>query len=599
MLSPSEMVQADGISGLTMRQPRVVECSVSCPRGNGVEGLVSTHGARVIDSTPPATTSSASPHSTARRPWIAASNPLPHRRFTVAPGTDVGQPASSTAMRATSRLSSPGTVRVAEQHVVDVARGRGRGCARRGCARRGRRGRRAGRRPAPRRSGRTASGRRRARRRRCAQPQVVPLRAVASGPRLRRGASPVRGGTILCERRTRGGRVMDPSAPRRDGSAPVAWLHAAGGHGRVRLHRLAGGASAEPATATRSWCSTAARGTRAGAAVAFGRAVTFGTAKSVASAFAGADAVVHLAAKVGVEQGLADLPDYVAHNDLGTAVVLSQAARLGVERIVLASSMVVYGEGLARCGDARSGAARGAASGRPRQGAVRAAVPRLWPARWSRALVGEDVAPDPRSGYAASKVAQEELCGVWARHSGGSVAALRFHNVYGPRYAESTRPTPVSRRSSAAGSSRGLAPLVTEDGGQRRDLVHVRDVAAACVRAVESTVGPPGHHPRLQHRQRCGAHRAGPGLARWPRAAGVAEPEVTGAARLADVRHITADSARARAELRWQAREDFGQVSASCWATRPRRVAAAPRRRSREVSSSPSPGHRARPRSPA
>ena len=106
-LSPSDTVHRSGISGLTIRQPRVVECSVSWPRGNGRSGLGSTHGARVIDSTPPASTSDASPTSTARLAAMTASRPDPHRRLMVAPGTLVGRPASSTAIRATSRLSSP------------------------------------------------------------------------------------------------------------------------------------------------------------------------------------------------------------------------------------------------------------------------------------------------------------------------------------------------------------------------------------------------------------------------------------------------------------------------------------------------------------
>ncbi len=105
--SPSEIVQRSGISGFTSRQPSVVEQSVASPRGKPFSGLRSTHGARLIDSTPPLSTSDASPHSTARAAWIAASSEEAHRRFTVTPGTDVGSPASSAAIRATSRFSSP------------------------------------------------------------------------------------------------------------------------------------------------------------------------------------------------------------------------------------------------------------------------------------------------------------------------------------------------------------------------------------------------------------------------------------------------------------------------------------------------------------
>src|SRR4051812_35499133 len=90
-----------------MRQPSVVECSVSLARGNGLSGLSITHGARLIDSTPPAMQTVSSPDAIARLALNAASIPEPHSRFTVAPGIEVGRPASSTAMRATLRLSSP------------------------------------------------------------------------------------------------------------------------------------------------------------------------------------------------------------------------------------------------------------------------------------------------------------------------------------------------------------------------------------------------------------------------------------------------------------------------------------------------------------
>ena len=105
--SPSEIVQRSGIRGFTSRQPSVVECSISSLRGKLFSGFASTHGARLIDSTPPVSTSDASPHSIARLPAIAASSDEAHRRFTVTPGIDVGSPASSTAIRATLRFSSP------------------------------------------------------------------------------------------------------------------------------------------------------------------------------------------------------------------------------------------------------------------------------------------------------------------------------------------------------------------------------------------------------------------------------------------------------------------------------------------------------------
>ncbi len=107
LASPSETVHSSGIRSLTSRQPSVVETAVTLPAGNARDGLGSTHGARVIDSTPPARTTSASPVSMVREPAIAASSEEPHRRFTVVAGTVVGSPASSTAIRPTLRLSSP------------------------------------------------------------------------------------------------------------------------------------------------------------------------------------------------------------------------------------------------------------------------------------------------------------------------------------------------------------------------------------------------------------------------------------------------------------------------------------------------------------
>ena len=105
--SPRLIVHSPGIRGLTMRQPSVVDQSCSWPAGKARSGFSITQGARLIDSTPPATITSASPVSIARAAWIPASSEEPQRRLTVAPGTEVGSPASSTAMRATSRLSSP------------------------------------------------------------------------------------------------------------------------------------------------------------------------------------------------------------------------------------------------------------------------------------------------------------------------------------------------------------------------------------------------------------------------------------------------------------------------------------------------------------
>jgi dTDP-L-rhamnose 4-epimerase len=266
----------------------------------------------------------------------------------------------------------------------------------------------------------------------------------------------------------------------------------------------------------------------------------------------GVDAVCHLAAKVGLGVDVSDLPDYASSNDLGTATLLAAMARAGVRRLVLASSMVVYGEGLGSC------ATHGAVTPGPRRvadldaGRFEPPCP-LCGRPLAPALVGEDAAVDPRNAYAASKAAQEFLAASWARTTGAAAAMLRYHNVYGPGLPADTPYAGVAAIFLSA-LRRGAAPQVFEDGAQRRDFVPVRDVAAATVLALD--------RPDAGVR----AYNVGSGTPRTvgdlATALAVAvdgpAPEVTGRYRLGDVRHITADSSRARAELGWTPVEDFG-----------------------------------------
>ncbi|MBE1592145.1 NAD-dependent epimerase/dehydratase family protein [Nonomuraea angiospora] len=269
---------------------------------------------------------------------------------------------------------------------------------------------------------------------------------------------------------------------------------------------------------------------------------------------AGADVVVHQAAKVGLGVNVADLPDYASVNVYGTAVLLAAMARHEVGRLVLASSMVVYGEGAYDC--PRHGRVRPA----PRSAAALARG--LFEPRCPRcdsevgyATIDEDAPADPRNAYATSKLAQEHLAANWARETGGTAVALRYHNVYGPRM---PRDTPYSGVAAIFRSAleAGRAPRVFEDGGQLRDFVHVRDVARANVAALSG--GRPGllaayniasGEPRTvgDLAAALAAQRGGP------------EPVTTGEYRLGDVRHIVAAPHKARAELGFHARIGFDE----------------------------------------
>ena len=267
----------------------------------------------------------------------------------------------------------------------------------------------------------------------------------------------------------------------------------------------------------------------------------------VRAAIQGCDIVVHLAAKVGLGVDISDLDDYARQNDLGTAVVLRAAAEAGVRRVVYASSMVVYGEGAYRC---------------PHHGPIRPApraVADLDAGRFNPAcpacgssldpmLITEAADLDPRNAYAATKLHGEHLGSVWSRETGGRVAALRFHNVYGPGM---PRHTPYAGVAALFLSqlADGMPCLVLEDGDQQRDFVHVNDVAAAVVAATTARLGD-GLTPL-----NIGSGRIttiGQMAAAITAAIDGPEPVITGRYRLGDVRHITADSQHARQVLGWR-----------------------------------------------
>jgi dTDP-L-rhamnose 4-epimerase len=272
---------------------------------------------------------------------------------------------------------------------------------------------------------------------------------------------------------------------------------------------------------------------------------------AVAAALGGVEAVVHQAAMVGMGVDLDDLPEYVGCNDLGTAVLLAEMARAGVHRLVLASSMVVYGEGAYAC------PAHGPARPAPRAVADLAAGRFEPPCPSCRhpltsVPVDEDAPLDPRSVYAATKLAQEHLSGAWARHCGGSVVALRYHNVYGPGM---PRDTPYSGVAAIFRSAleAGRAPRVFEDGAQRRDFIHVSDVARANVAALAATGRDARAGLRAYNVASGRPATVGEVATALARALGGPEPVVTGEFRLGDVRHVVASPARAAAELGFHA----------------------------------------------
>jgi dTDP-L-rhamnose 4-epimerase len=280
-------------------------------------------------------------------------------------------------------------------------------------------------------------------------------------------------------------------------------------------------------------------------------------AQTVDDALRDVGVVCHLAAMVGLGLDLDDAPLYAGCNDLGTAVLLAAMARAGVGRLVLASSMVVYGEGAYSCtrhGPAVTPPPRQAAdldAGRFEPRCERCGEP------LSPELVSEQAPLGPRNVYAATKVAQEHLAGAWARSTQGRAVALRYHNVYGPGMPRDTPYAGVASFFRSALEAR-RAPRVYEDGAQRRDFVHVRDVADATVAALES-VGESGAPGALR------AYNVGSGTPRTvgqlasalADAYGGPGPVITGEYRLGDVRHVTASSERIWRELGWRATVPF------------------------------------------
>lgn len=268
----------------------------------------------------------------------------------------------------------------------------------------------------------------------------------------------------------------------------------------------------------------------------------------------GVDAVVHLAAAVGVGQSMYDIGAYVSTNDVGTAVLLEALSRRPVQKLVVASSMSIYGEGLAECTNGRLVA--------PRERSVAQLQRGAWELQdadgssLSPVPTPEDKQPCLSSIYALNKYAQERMALIVGRAYGIPTIALRFFNVFGARQALSNPYTGVL----AIFATRLInkrPPLVFEDGKQRRDFVHVSDVARACRLALENTSLDGGVF-NIGSGQSRTILSVAEDLARISGKSWI-KPHVTGKYRVGDIRHCFADISLSRARLGYVPRVDFAE----------------------------------------
>ena len=275
---------------------------------------------------------------------------------------------------------------------------------------------------------------------------------------------------------------------------------------------------------------------------------------AVASALNGVDGVVHLAAEVGVGQSMYEVERYTSTNDVGTAVLFEALIDSPVRRVVTASSMSIYGEGLYRSADGelvqdaeRHDLKDGQTQWEPLDGKGRPLTPVPTP-EWKR--------PALSSIYALNKFVQERTTHIMASPYGMEGVCLRLFNVYGPGQALSNPYTGVL----AIFASRllnGQPPMVFEDGEQRRDFVHVTDVARAFADALTLPAAAGGTFNIGSGNDRSVTEVAQE-LAKAMGKNSV-EPEIVGKARIGDIRHCFCDTSLAAERLGFTARQDFGE----------------------------------------
>ncbi|MGV4797378.1 NAD-dependent epimerase/dehydratase family protein [Rhizobium sp. F40D2] len=270
---------------------------------------------------------------------------------------------------------------------------------------------------------------------------------------------------------------------------------------------------------------------------------------AVERALLGADGVIHLAAEVGVGQSMYEIARYVGGNDLGTAVLLEAMIGRLPKRVVVASSMSVYGEGRYETADG------------VQLGLVRRRGDQIKAGQWNlRGADGKVLRPvatdeekpvDLASIYALTKYAQEKQVLIFGEAYGVEAVALRLFNVFGAGQALSNPYTGVLANF-ASRLANGQPPMIFEDGEQQRDFVHVRDVARAFRLALEKPSAP-GHVINIGSGQ---AYTIAEVATLLADAMGVPEvpPEIMNKARSGDIRNCFADIAKAHELLGFEPR---------------------------------------------
>ena len=271
-------------------------------------------------------------------------------------------------------------------------------------------------------------------------------------------------------------------------------------------------------------------------------------AEVMRGALEGVDSVVHLAARVGVGQSMYEPAEYAAVNTAGTGVLLQALLEQPVRKLVAASSMSIYGEGAYEPVPAME---------RTREQLERGDWEPSGPngERLEPVPTPESKQPALASVYALTKYDQERMCLLYGAAYDVPAVALRFFNVYGPHQALSNPYTGVLAIF-AARLLNDHAPVVYEDGGQRRDFVHVADVARACRLALEQD-GADGRAVNVGRGQGTSVLEIAETLARL--LGRQIEPELPGKFRAGDIRHCFADVTRAREALGFEAEVPFEQ----------------------------------------